>query len=131
METTVKTPWYDEYIDMPVHLKYFEGSMYEAVEEIAKKYPDNIAFTFMGRHTTYKRLIAAGYPAAVAHDRRPQRRLCDDRHAELSAGSLHVLCSQPDRRSRKYDPPAVRGERDRTLSELLEECYGDHTGSVL
>ena len=58
METTVKTPWYDEYIDMPVHLKYFEGSMYEAVEEIAKKYPDNIAFTFMGRHTTYKRLIA-------------------------------------------------------------------------
>ncbi len=55
--TTVKTPWYDEYVGMPVHLKYFEGSMYEAVEAIANKYPDQIAFTFMGRHTTYKRLI--------------------------------------------------------------------------
>ena len=55
--TAVKTPWYNEYLDMPVHLKYFEGSMYEAVEAISKKYPDSIAFTFMGRNTTYRRLI--------------------------------------------------------------------------
>jgi len=33
----------------PATLDYFQGSMYEAVEKIAEKYPDYIAYDFMGR----------------------------------------------------------------------------------
>ena len=57
-EITAKTPWADFLGDIPLHLEYFEGSMFEAVENIAHKYPDNIAFDFMGRSTTYRRLVA-------------------------------------------------------------------------
>ena len=31
--------------------------MYEKVEAIARKYPGNIAFDFMGKHTTYKQML--------------------------------------------------------------------------
>ena len=54
---TAKTPWAANMGDTPMHLKYFQGSLFEAVEEIAKKYPENIAFDFMGRSTTYKSLV--------------------------------------------------------------------------
>jgi long-chain acyl-CoA synthetase len=43
--------------DVPMHLNYFEGSMFEAVAAVAQKYPNAIAFDFMGRSTTYRRLI--------------------------------------------------------------------------
>ena len=54
---TAKTPWKDYMGDVPMHLDYFEGSMFEAVEAIAAKYPRNIAFDFMGKSTTYAELI--------------------------------------------------------------------------
>jgi len=58
METiTAKTPWKAYMGDVPMHLDYFEGSMFEAVEAIAKTYPDYIAFDFMGKSTTYKELV--------------------------------------------------------------------------
>lgn len=58
METiTAKTPWKDYMGDVPMHLDYFEGSMFEAVDAIAKKYPNYIAFDFMGKSTTYAELI--------------------------------------------------------------------------
>ena len=56
-EITAKTPWADYLGDVPLHLEYFEGSMFEAVENIALQYPDNIAFDFMGKSTTYRRLL--------------------------------------------------------------------------
>ena len=40
-----------------MHLEYFQGSMFEAVEAIAKQYPNNTAFTFMGSKTSYKKMI--------------------------------------------------------------------------
>ena len=40
-----------------MHLDYFEGSMFDKVEEIAKQYPDSIAFDFMGRSTTYRQMV--------------------------------------------------------------------------
>ena len=55
--TTAKTPWANFVGDVPLHLDYFEGSMFQAVENIAKKYPDQVAFDFMGRSTTYKKLV--------------------------------------------------------------------------
>lgn len=53
----VKTPWIDYLGDVPFHLDYFEGSMFEAVEKIAEKYPDYVAFDFMGKSTTYRKMI--------------------------------------------------------------------------
>lgn len=52
----VKTPWLNNYADIPTKLEYCGGTMWEAVEEVAQKYPDYIACDFMGKHTTYKKL---------------------------------------------------------------------------
>ncbi len=54
---TAKTPWKDHLGDVPMHLDYFQGSMYEAVEVIAEKYPNNVAFDFMGKPTTYRQMV--------------------------------------------------------------------------
>lgn len=54
---TAKTPWKDNLGDLPMHLEYFEGTMFEAVKKIAEQYPNNVAFDFMGKKTTYKKLI--------------------------------------------------------------------------
>lgn len=54
---TAKTPWKDHLGAVPMHLEYFEGSMFEMLEDIAKRYPNHIAIDFMGKSTTYKRLV--------------------------------------------------------------------------
>ena len=54
---TAKTPWKDHMGDVPMHLDYFEGSMFEAVEKVAGQYPNAVAFDFMGKATTYKKMI--------------------------------------------------------------------------
>ena len=56
-EITAKTPWEGHTEGIPLYLDYFDGSMVEAVESIAQKYPNNIAFDFMGRSTTYAQLV--------------------------------------------------------------------------
>ena len=43
--------------DVPMHLDYFEGSMFEMLEQVALKYPGHIAYDFMGKSTTYKKLV--------------------------------------------------------------------------
>ena len=58
METiTVRTPWAPHMGGVPMHLDYFEGSMFDKVADIAAKYPRNIAFDFMGKSTTYKKMV--------------------------------------------------------------------------
>ena len=42
---------------VPMHLEYFEGSMFDKVAMIAGQYPNNIAFDFMGKHTTYRQMV--------------------------------------------------------------------------
>ena len=54
---TAKTPWKAYMRDVPMHLDYFEGSMFEMLEDVAEKYPNNVAFDFMGKSTTYRRLV--------------------------------------------------------------------------
>ena len=58
-EITARTPWAGHTGDVPLHLDYFEGTMFEALEIVAQKYPKNIAFDFMGKSTTYPQLIEA------------------------------------------------------------------------
>ena len=54
---TVKTPWQNHMGDVPMHLDYFDGTMCQAVMAIAEKYPNYVAFDFMGKSTTYKELV--------------------------------------------------------------------------
>ena len=58
MEITAKRPWLSSLGDVPATLEYFHGSMVDMVEDSAKKYPDYIAFDFMGRSTTYREMVA-------------------------------------------------------------------------
>lgn len=53
----VKTPWFDSDTTLPKTLEYFDGTMFEKIEDIAKKYPNNIALTFMGKNITYRKLV--------------------------------------------------------------------------
>lgn len=57
MSKIINTPWEKSMGDVPMHLDYFEGSMFDKVKSIAEKYPNNIAFNFMGKATTYRMLI--------------------------------------------------------------------------
>ena len=54
---TARTPWEPWMGSVPMHLDYFRGTMFEAVEKIARQYPENIAFDFMGRPTAYPEMI--------------------------------------------------------------------------
>ena len=65
-EITAKAPWKDSLGDIPFTLNYFEGTMFEAVERIAEKYPNYIAFDFMGASTTYRTLIKEVHRCARA-----------------------------------------------------------------
>ena len=54
---TAKTPWEDAMGAIPMHLEYFEGSMIDKVMHIAEQHPNNVAFDFMGRSTTYRQMV--------------------------------------------------------------------------
>ena len=53
----VKIPWDKSRGDLPLTIEYFNGTMYEKIEETAKKHPLNIALDFMGKHITYKYMV--------------------------------------------------------------------------
>ena len=56
-ETIIKTPWYPYTEGVPVHLDYFKGSMFDMVASIASRYPKYVAFDFMGKSTTYAKMV--------------------------------------------------------------------------
>ncbi len=62
----VKTPWFNNYGDIPHTLTYHDGAMWEAVRDIAERYPDHIACVFMGKKTTYKTLVTQIHSCAKA-----------------------------------------------------------------
>ena len=49
----VNTPWENAMGNIPMHLSYFEGSLYDALANTAAKYPKSVAFDFMGKSTRY------------------------------------------------------------------------------
>lgn len=55
-KSTIKTPWNKFYGEVPSSLEYTALSMSGKVEEVSKKYPNLIAFSFMGKNTTYKKM---------------------------------------------------------------------------
>ena len=50
--SSVRTPWLNNYGDIPAKLEYKTGTMWEAVADVAAEYPDYVAYAFMGRQTT-------------------------------------------------------------------------------
>ena len=56
---TERIPWAKASIssDIPLKLEYFDGTMFEAVERIANKYPNAVAIDFMGKSTTYRHFV--------------------------------------------------------------------------
>ena len=54
-----RVPWkgVSEASGIPLHLEYSDCSMFEKIEAVAKKHPNAIAFTFMGRNTTYRKFV--------------------------------------------------------------------------
>ena len=62
----VRTPW-EPFMDfIPMHMDYPEWSMCEAVEEVARRHPDVIAYDFMGGHTSYREAVSAIHECARA-----------------------------------------------------------------
>ncbi len=57
MAATVKTPWYPFMGDVPTHIDYKRCTMVEDMEDIARQYPDYVAWDFLGSSTTYKKAI--------------------------------------------------------------------------
>lgn len=53
----MKNKWSKGYYKLPRSVKYFEGSLYDAVFETALKYPSNIAIEYQDTQITYKSLI--------------------------------------------------------------------------
>ena len=51
-------PWLANYGKVPFHLEYPQGSMVDELAKIADQYPNNIAFDFMGRSTSYRQMLA-------------------------------------------------------------------------
>lgn len=56
---TPKAPWLKYFGDMPAHLDYPKGSMYEAVKEsaVTKKKMNSVAYEFQGKKTNYKQFL--------------------------------------------------------------------------
>ncbi len=53
----VRTPWFAHLGDLPPTVEYNGGTMYDMVRDVAKKLPNNVAFDFMGRSTTYRQML--------------------------------------------------------------------------
>ena len=53
-----RTPWLNNYGDVPFHMSYPTCSMWDAVEKIANEHPDLVAYVFMGKKTTYKKFAS-------------------------------------------------------------------------
>ena len=54
MGISASAPWLRFYGNTPAHLDYPEKTMYQLVSEAAKRYPDNTAYLFMGKKTTFR-----------------------------------------------------------------------------
>ena len=53
---TAKTPWESQMGEIPMHLEYYECSMVDRIMQVAEMYPEQVAFDFMGRPTTYRQM---------------------------------------------------------------------------
>ena len=53
----VKAPWKPFIGDIPFHMEYDQGTIFQAMEKAANRFPDYIAYEFMGTKVTYRKLL--------------------------------------------------------------------------
>ena len=87
----VKTPWIKNLGNVPAHLEYFQGSMYDKVAEVARNYPNNIAYDFMGGKVRYKDFINKVDNCARALAANPEVILFDEPTSALNQEETEKL----------------------------------------
>ena len=58
MSLSASAPWLAYYGNTPANLKYPNCTMYQLLNQTAKQYPENIAYIFQGKKTTYTQFMA-------------------------------------------------------------------------
>ena len=58
MSLSSNAPWTAFYGNTPISLTYPEKTMYQLVQETAQQYPNNTAYVFMGKKTSYPAFLA-------------------------------------------------------------------------
>ena len=66
MADQVKAPWLNNYGSVPRTLEYYNGTMWELVEDAANSRPSHIAYDFMGKSTHYSKFKADVHACAKA-----------------------------------------------------------------
>jgi len=54
----VKTPWEKSMGGVPMHIDYFDGTMFEVLKQTADRFPGYDAMNFLGKITDYKTMLA-------------------------------------------------------------------------
>ncbi len=57
MSISASAPWRKFYGDTPAHLTYPQKTIYQMIQATASKFPNNVAYEFMGKKTTYAEFI--------------------------------------------------------------------------
>ena len=57
VENHAKAPWKPFIGDIPFTMEYDHGTIFEAMERAAHKFPDYVAYEFMGKKITYSRML--------------------------------------------------------------------------
>ena len=58
MSQALSAPWLNFYGDMPKTIPYPHKTIFEMVQDAARKHPNNVAYEFQGKKTTYREFIA-------------------------------------------------------------------------
>ncbi|MDO4552590.1 MAG: AMP-binding protein [Bacillota bacterium] len=64
--TEIKAPWLEHYGEVPFHLDYPRCTMLEMVEEVAGRYPELEAYSFLGKGASYKKMVEQIHQCARA-----------------------------------------------------------------
>lgn len=62
----IKAPWLAFYDSVPHHLDYPDGTMFQMMEEATEKYPNHIAYDFLGTKKTYAQFTEEIHQCAKA-----------------------------------------------------------------
>ena len=57
MSISSSAPWLQFYGETPRTIDYPQATMYQMIRSAAKRFPDNCAYEFMGRRTTYAEFL--------------------------------------------------------------------------
>ena len=95
---SASAPWVNFYGNTPKSIDYPRKTMYQLLSDTARRYPQNIAYVFMGKETdyaTFLRRVDLGGQGLCGHGH-PPGGPGDHLHAEFTTGCGLLLCPEPD-----------------------------------